>query len=1334
VDADGRVAWVNDALVDVTGFDREALVGERPSKPVAEGDASELSAVVRALAAGDETGVTSLAVALATADGDRLAADVRLRAVETGGGGPDAASRPVVGVVNERDRALQQEGERFRSLVQEVKDYAIFMLDEDGRVATWNEGAERIKGYDREEVLGEHFSRFYTDEDREAGVPAENLERATANGRVEDEGWRVRADGSRFWANVVITALHDDDGDLSGYAKVTRDATERREREQALRRERDLTEGVLETSPVSVVVVNRDGEVVKSNSRAKRRFAIPEGDESYSIGDHPIYDEDGEFVPPENRPYADVLETGEPVTDWQCQIETAAGERRWISVNAAPLPGDENLLVVTGEDVTDLKLTERRLARRRDELESELGELFGRITDAFFALDDDWNFTYVNERAEELLDSSETELLDSSVWEAFPAAAGTTFQAKYERAMAEQEPVVFEEFFEPLNTWFHVSAHPSETGLSVYFRDVTDRKQHEQTLAGLHGVTQDLPHAETKAEVAERVVGAASDLLGLPGVTLYVHDEAADELYPAAYADDMPDRYGELPRVEATPDGSVTAKAFVEGETVEYDDVTQSDLLLNEDASVRRTLFVPLGDHGLLVVGDEGTDAFDDDTVELAELLAASAESAMDRVDREAALRERERELERYETIVETVNDGIYALDEDAEFVMVNDAFLEMTNWERDDLLGRPAETVHSEALGSTAGEMAAEVLAGEREVGVLEHDLRTRDGDTVPVESRFGPYSYTQEEYGRCGVVRDVSDRLARERELRDRMRQQQVTADLGRLALEEPNLDRLFEEATERVADVLGNEYCEMLDLDENAGELLLRQGVGWQDGCVGEATVAADENSQAGYTLQSEEPVVVADMDAQTRFSGPDLLLDHGVQSGMSTVIGSADRPWGILGTHDTETREFSEQDVNFLESVANVLATAVERNRRVQEIEAKRQHLAALDNLNGVVQDINVALAESSTREEIERAVCERIVDAEKYAFAWVGEVDRSTEEVVPSAWAGEGESYLDDLTISIDDSETALGPSGRAVEELAMQTTPDFEVDDAMEPWRDAAAEHGFRSSASIPLVYEGALYGVLNVYSGRPGAFEGREGEVVAQLSEVVGHAIRAVERKEALMSESVVQLEFRSGSYPAPLLDLTADGGALRFERTVQTNDGSYLQYVALEGVSESAFRDAVASWDVTHSPRLVTDHGDGPLFEVTLENPPATSTVASHGGQMRRTVVADGELEMEVEVPHSVDIRTLVGALEGIVPDVELVSQRSRQRDEELLGRSAVDALTDKQLAAVEAAFHAGYFEWPRESTAEELAESIGVSAPTLHQHLRKGERKLLAGYFSG
>ncbi len=784
LDADFDVVWINDTTERYFGLDRETALGRDKRTLVDEQIAntienSEAFADTVLATYDDNTYTERFECHVTAGDGraDRWL-EHRSKPIESGAyaGGRvelyyDVTDRKRIENTHRTNRA------QFESFVDAVEEYAIFLLDTDGYVQSWNSGARRIKGYDPEEIIGEHFSTFYTEEDRSAGVPADKLTAAAEAGSVEDEGWRVRADGSRFWGAVTLTAIRDADGDLEGYAKVTRDMTEQRERERQLRRERDLNDRLFETAPVRLVVFGTDGTIERINSQGRRELGV-EGSDDYILESITLFDEDGEQIPPDQHPVQRVLETGDTVSNVVVQHEAPSGERRWASLTATPLydDGDLDRIIVAGRDITAQKERERQLSRQRDELKRELDDVFDRIDDAVHGLDRKWRFTYLNDRAEELFGRTEEELLGKSVWDEFPAASERSYRDRYERAMETQEPVVFEEYSDAADAWLEVSVYPSETGLSIYFRDVTERRR-------------------------------------------------------------------------------------------------------------------------------------------------------------------RQRELERYEQIVETVWDGVYALDENDRFVLVNDAFCGMVGYERDELLGEHPTLLNSEEVNESANAMEAEIAAGEREIGILEYEFERSDGETVPVETRFGPIEYGDGHIGRCGVARDVSQRREYERELESRARQQEVVSELGKFALEDPDLDELFAEATRRVDETLGTEYCKVLDLDANGEELFLRQGIGWRDGTVGEETVSAVEaDSQASYTLQSNGPVVVTDLETDARFSGPELLTSHAVQSGISTVIGSGESTWGVLGVHDTEARSFTDEDIDFVQSVANILAEAIERKQYQDELQS------------------------------------------------------------------------------------------------------------------------------------------------------------------------------------------------------------------------------------------------------------------------------------------------------------------------------------------------------------------------------------------------------------
>jgi PAS domain S-box-containing protein len=236
VNQGGEIVLLNVQAEKQFGYSRDELLGQQVTNIIPQGFAERL------IADGTRSAAEALAQQIGTGieligrrkDGSEFPIEIMLSPLENVQGILVTAAIRDISVRKQAEDALRQSEERFRLIVSNVKDYSIVMLDSKGLVVSWNDGAEKIKGYRAQEIIGQHFSRFYTAEDLSNGKPALELEQATQNERSEDEGWRIRKDGSRFLANVVITALRDEKGRLRGFSKITRDITERKKSEEHL--------------------------------------------------------------------------------------------------------------------------------------------------------------------------------------------------------------------------------------------------------------------------------------------------------------------------------------------------------------------------------------------------------------------------------------------------------------------------------------------------------------------------------------------------------------------------------------------------------------------------------------------------------------------------------------------------------------------------------------------------------------------------------------------------------------------------------------------------------------------------------------------------------------------------------------------------------------------------------------------------------------------------------------------------------------------------------------------------------------------------------------------
>ena len=722
--------------------------------------------------------------------------------------------------------------------------------------------------------------------------------------------------------------------------------------------QRAALEEALRQIPAGVVVVEAPSEEITFvNSQGQEILEQYFGRSMPSeLGDlRQVYESSGlASLHPDGRPYEfeelplmRSIRNSEEVRDEAVVHLLADGSRFTVRCNSSPIY-DEEGRIVAGVLVMHNITEQRRAEEERKEAHSRVENILESITDEFFAVDRQWRFTYINERALNRLRKTSgegltrEELSGKNCWVAFPELVDTVFYHKYHEALREQKTVQFETGSPLSKSWYEVHAYPSEEGLSVYARDITERKHMERELREskrrneeiLESVTDGfyaMDHEWRFTYLNARAVRFASQLAGKLAGEEFTHEGLLGrtlwETLPATVGTNIEEEYRRAVREQQTtifeypyPGGSqvfeVHAYPSEQGLSIYFRDITE-------------------------------------------------------RKEAEEALRY---QLSLTETITDKAADPMLMLDAQGSITFANPAAEQMFGWRREELRGEVLHDKlhHHYPNGRPYPRSECRIMhALVTQLTLRDHEdlFFRKDGSTVDVSCSYAPFIVEGELAGAVLVVRDITDRKRAEEEVEKRTRQQAAVAELGLQASVSDDLQALLEEVVALVARTLEVEYVKIVELLPDGEQMLLRAGVGWREGLVGRATEPAASNSEVGYALRYEAPVVVEDVHAETRFEPSELIRDHGIVSGMTVVIygqEEEEEPFGVLCAHSASRRTFSEDDVNFLQAVANVLAWAVERNeteRRLEEVREAERSRIARDLHDEALQDLTDALVEA-----------------------------------------------------------------------------------------------------------------------------------------------------------------------------------------------------------------------------------------------------------------------------------------------------------------------------------------------------------------------------------
>jgi len=693
------------------------------------------------------------------------------------------------------------------------------------------------------------------------------------------------------------------------------------------------------------------------------------------------------------------------------------------------------------------------------------------------------------------------------------------------------------------------------------------------------------------------------------------------------------------------------------------------------------------------------------------------------------------RDLRRSERILETLDDGVYTLDEAFVITSVNDAITGMTGYDREELVGSHASMLAGDETLSMADEIIEQLRDDGSDVGLLRSSITTADGESLPIETRFSTVEFADGGRERVGLIRDATDQRRHERELRT------LNASARRL-LEAETGAAVCDTVVDVAASICPSAAVAAYLLDADSSRLE-------------PAAARRDDPEPRGPGTDAWEAFATGYRGGEEgdRPDVPDPIesLPDGVEEPVGHVIDpDADDPgsertlYASLEGHGLLTVTFPDGEVgcNARESIELLAANAaaalgrVEReaelSRRGDALEERSRRLERLSEFNDLLRRINAALVDAGTLTAVATAVCDHLADADGVALAWLGETYRSAG-LTPVARAGDPDGYLDDV-VGADGRSTPAGPAAeptlRALDSGEPVTVADVAADLRGSAWRERALVRGYQSVASVPLAYNDLDYGVLSVYADRSGAFDGALGDLLAELGDTIANAINGIEAKRSLRGESLVELDLRVEDPDALLARVSAALEApVRVDGGVPGGDDRSVVYL----LSESDPTDLPGSVLAVDEVRSVGDDDD-PRAEVAVTDPTLVDRLTDYGASVD-TISADPDgLDATVRLPRSADVRGLIEALEARYRTVELCARRERAADADAPGLSSAfeDRLTDRQREAVRTAHLSGYFEWPRASTGEEVAAALGITQPTFNRHLRTTERTLFSLLF--
>lgn len=529
---------------------------------------------------------------------------------------------------------------------------------------------------------------------------------------------------------------------------------------------------------------------------------------------------------------------------------------------------------------------------------------------------------------------------------------------------------------------------------------------------------------------------------------------------------------------------------------------------------------------------------------------------------------------------------------------------------------------------------------------------------------------------------------------------------------------------------SEILDADYSVVYLYDDAAGELYpaaYSESVG---SSIGELPRISPGDNVVWRVFTTQEPERFDDV----RIVGDRHVAGTPIRSELLVPLGEH----GVFLVGDRAVGAFDDLTVEIVGTLAATAEAALDRADRTQELRERErtsqlqaQRLDRIRQLNDKIRSITQALVQARSHEAITQQVCDSLAALEHFEYVWIGQPDFEAGTLAVDAWAGSPPGYTD--AIDRDLAAESSQPEVKAIQTRSTVTESNIASSPHGENWRSTALVYEFRSVISVPLEHDGILYGVITIYSGRPGNFDELTISVLSELGELIGYALNMADQRSALLEGNGTDVTIELSGEDA-FIELASElSSEIRIENIIPRSQDRYLVHFVTEGADIEELRSIADAVPAIGDVRLLSGT-EPPLYEAILLGDCMATSIADAGANLRSAVVSESSCLATVSLPDDRGRDRYLRHLKEQYPSVSLTaSQQGSSPPSMSWFRLLEESLTDRQRDILAAAYYSGFFDRPRNRTGAEIAESLGISQPAFSKQLRAAQSNLLDSVFS-